>query len=132
MNITQRLQELDSTLILHNEGDWQNPLNPEKPGFTSFNDAGVETEIGEFLYGLIRILKAKNVLETGTHIGVGASYIGMALKDNKEGHLETIEFLPEIHQKAVKRISDLGLADVVTCHLVMRVHSLQMNVLSIS
>lgn len=116
MNITKRLTELDPTLILHNEGEWAAPLDTNKVGFTSFNDAGIETETGEFLYALTRILKPDNVLETGTHIGVGASYMGMALKDNKKGHLDTIEFLPEIHYQAIKRMKDLGLSDIVTCH----------------
>lgn len=116
MDITRRLQELDPTLQLHNEGDWQNSYDPLKIGYSSFNDAGLETETGEFLYAMARILKPKNVLETGTHWGVGASYIGMALKDNKQGHLDTIEFLPEIHRRATERMNLLGLSEVVTCH----------------
>lgn len=115
MDITKRLQELDPTLILHNEGNWDKPLDPTVPGFTSFNDAGIETETGEFLYALTRLLKPKRILETGTHIGVGAAYMGHALKDNKSGHLETIEFLPEIHNRAKQRITDLQLNDYVTC-----------------
>lgn len=116
MDITKRLQEIDPTLILHNEGDWQNPVDPQKPGFTSFNDAGIETETGEFLYSMVRLLKPKRVLETGTHIGVGAAYMGQALKDNKEGKLDTIEFLPEIYERAKQRIADLNLQDFVTNH----------------
>src|SRR3990167_5919197 len=116
MDITKRLQELDPTLVLHNEGDWTGSLDTSKVGFTSFNDAGIESETGEFLYAMARILKPDNILETGTHIAVAASYMGMALKDNKKGHLTTIEFLPNIHYQAVKRINDLGLADIVTCH----------------
>lgn len=116
MNITQRLLELDPTLELHNEGDWQNPLDSAKPGFTSFNDAGIETEVGEFLYGMVRILKPEHVLETGTHVGVGAAYIGQALKDNKQGRLDTVEFNPANHNNAQNRIEKLDLVGQVTCH----------------
>lgn len=116
MNVTQRLQEIDPTLILHNEGHWSEPLNPDAPGYTSFNDAGVETETGEFLYSMVRILKPNRVLETGTHWGVGAAYMGQALKDNHHGMLDTIEFLPEIHQRAQQRIAQLDLAKHVICH----------------
>lgn len=116
MNITQRLQELDQTLVLHNEGHWDKPLDRTMPGYTSFNDAGVETETGEFLYAMVRVLKPKHVLETGTHWGVGASYMGQALKDNHEGHLDTVEFLPEIHKRAQERMNQLELTDYVTCH----------------
>lgn len=114
MDITKKLQELDPTLVLHNEGDWNMPWNPLITGYSSFNDAGICTEDGEFLYGLVRILKPKHVLETGTHIGVGAAFIGMALQENLEGDLTTIEFLPEIHNRAKKRINDLNLQNVVT------------------
>lgn len=117
MDISKRLQELDPTLILHNEGHWDKPLDPELPGFTSFNDAGIETETGEFFYSMVRLLKPLNVLETGTHIGVGAAYMGQALKDNKQGHLDTVEFLPEIWERAKKRMEDLLLHDYVTVHL---------------
>lgn len=115
MDITKTLQETDKSLVLHNEGDWSNPVDPQKPGFTSFNDAGVETETGEFLYSMVRILKPEFVLETGTHWGVGASYMGQALKDNHAGHLTTIEFLPENWRLAVERMARLGLSDVVDC-----------------
>lgn len=116
MDITKRLQELDSSLVLHNEGHWNEPFNPDAIGFSSFNDAGVETEVGEFLYAMVRVLKPQFVLETGSHVGVGASYLGSALKDNHNGHLDTIEFLPELHVKAKQRIEKLGLEKYVTCH----------------
>lgn len=117
MNITARLQELDPTLVLHNEGDWQNPLDPQKPGYTSFNDAGIETETGEFLYSMTRILKPRHVLETGTHVGVGMAYIGQALKDNKSGELDTIEFLQPLFSQACERRVELGLDGFVNNHL---------------
>jgi predicted O-methyltransferase YrrM len=109
MDVTKRLMELDPTLVLHNEGHWDKPLDPTLPDFTSFNDAGIETETGEFLYSFIRMLKPQHVLETGTHIGVGMAYMGQALKDNKKGMLDTVEFLPELYERAVKRRNDLEL-----------------------
>lgn len=117
MNITQRLLELDPTLTRHNEGHWDKPFDPTSQSFSSFNDAGIEVETGEFLYSFVRMLKPDWVLETGTHIGVGAAYMGTALKDNNRGHLETVEFLPEIHRRAIKRIFDLNLINEVTCKL---------------
>lgn len=109
MDITKKLLEQDPTLTRHNEGDWENPYNPDKQGFSSFNDAGIEVETGEFLYALTRLLKPDYVLETGTHWGVGAAYMGSALKENGHGTLVTLEFLPEIHKRAVERLQKLGL-----------------------
>lgn len=115
--ITKRLLILDPTLERHNEGFWNVPFLDGSSDFSSFNDAGIECETGEFLYSLVRLLKPSNVLETGTHWGVGASYMGLALKDNNNGHLDTVEFLPEIHSRAVQRIATVGLNAQVTCHL---------------
>jgi len=61
-------------------------------GFRRFNDGGVECEIGAFLYALTIMLKPARVLETGTHMGIASSYIGLGLKHNRRGTLETIEF----------------------------------------
>ena len=111
--------ELDPTLVEHAEGHWDMPMvGVLTPGdFSSFNDAGLECETGEFMYAMIRLLKPDRVLETGTHVGVGASYMGIALKDNGKGHLDTIEFLPELHYKACERIyGKMELKDQVTCH----------------
>jgi predicted O-methyltransferase YrrM len=118
MDITKRLLELDPSLARHNEGFWNEPYDPARLGsYSSFNDAGIEVETGEFMYGMVRILKPQHVLETGTHWGIGAAYMGSALKDNGIGHLDTIEFLPEIQNRAKQRMATLALDDYVTCHL---------------
>lgn len=112
MSITQTLIELDPTLGIHNEGEWSNTISP----YSAFNSGGVECEVGEFLYAFLRMTKPGCVLETGTHYGIGASYMGMALKENKGGHLDTIEFLQPIYDVAKERIRKLGLDEYVTCH----------------
>lgn len=117
MNITERLLELDPTLTRHNEGAWDKPFDPTIPSFSSFNDAGIEVETGEFLYAFTRLLKPDRVLETGTHWGVGASYMGMALKDNNKGYLDTFEFLPPIYEKACENIKKIGLQGIVRVRL---------------
>lgn len=114
MTITNRLQRLDGQLKQHNEGEWSGADNSK---YSAFNDAGLECETGEFMYSMARILKPDFALETGTHWGVGASYIGLALLDNGDGHLDTVEFIPEIHDIAKARITRLGLQNHVECHL---------------
>jgi len=117
MDITRRLLGLDSSLSIHNEGFWKEDFDKDKKGFASFNDAGVECETGEFLYSMVRMLKPDHVLETGTHWGVGSSYMGLALKDNNHGDLDTIEFLTEIANAASRRFQKVGIQDVVKLHL---------------
>lgn len=114
MSVTDRLARLDGILKQHNEGEWSGTDNSR---YSAFNDAGLECETGEFMYSMVRILKPDHVLETGTHWGVGASYIGFGLLDNGGGHLDTVEFIPEIHDIAKARIDRLGLQSYVKCHL---------------
>lgn len=117
MSITAEILELDKTLSYFTEGYWNAP-EVTKQGYHSFNDAGVECETGEFLYGLVRILQPDKILETGTHHGIGAAYLGMGLRDNYSGHLDTLEFLQPNYDTAVTRMTTLGLNDFVTCHLI--------------
>ncbi len=122
MTITQRLIQLDPTLQEYNEGHWGKPSFVDPGGFTSFNDGGIECETGEFLYGLVRLLKPDYVLETGTHYGVGASYMGSALQDNLKGKLITIEFLSEIWRIANERFQKLNLSSIVDNRLLDVAH----------
>lgn len=91
----------DDYLAVQNEAKWS---GGDSSLYSAFNDAGVECEVGEFLYAMVRITKPTWVLETGTHWGISASYIGHALADNGFGHLETYEFNPQNHQIAHNRI----------------------------
>lgn len=54
------------------------------------SDALVPEE-GELLYALVRGIKPKFCVETGTHKGLSSHYISQALKDNGEGHLVTCD-----------------------------------------
>ncbi len=61
------------------------------------DEAGsLETEVGEFMYGLVRMTKPTWILETGTYHGISASYMADALKDNKleigHGGIVTLEY----------------------------------------
>jgi predicted O-methyltransferase YrrM len=51
----------------------------------------VEEEVAHFLYGFVKMVKPKNILEIGTFEGVSACAIGQALKDIKFGKLWTID-----------------------------------------
>lgn len=88
--------------------------SPRNHLFTAFNDAGVECEVGEFLYGFVRVLKPDYVLETGTHQGMSAMYIGNALYLNQKGRLHTWEFIPEHWKTATENINKMGVEKFVT------------------
>lgn len=108
---TKNLTEKDPSLQVHKEAEFSS----DTKGYSAFNDAGIEIETGEFLYALTRLLKPQAVLETGTHQGIGASYMGQALKDNGFGKLTTVEFLQPHYDVAVERMKKLELTDFVEC-----------------
>lgn len=56
------------------------------------DDGGCETEVGDFLYGLTKILKPKNVLTTGVYSGISDMYISQALEDNVRGTIWALEY----------------------------------------
>lgn len=78
--------------------------------------SGIDVEEGEFLYGLVRIMKPKFILETGTNTAISARYAGIALRDNGFGHMDTIEHDTVVHAVAVKKIQQSGLDLMVDCY----------------
>jgi predicted O-methyltransferase YrrM len=89
---------------------------PSDPRWQCFNTGSVEVEVAEFLYAFVRMTKPTHILETGTHKGISAAYMGTALKDNEQSMDEvassvitTIEFEAQHLQDASKLISALSL-----------------------
>lgn len=53
--------------------------------------ATVDEGYADFLYGLVRALRPRVVLETGTHRGRSAKAIALALEQNQQGRLYTVD-----------------------------------------
>jgi len=83
--------------------------------FEHLRDSDAMTrEEGELLYSLVRSIKPKYCLETGTHKGLSSCYIGQALKDNGFGLLETCDPV-DLMQDA--SIATAGLTTQVKFHM---------------
>ena len=67
----------------------------------------------EFLYSLIKIYGAKNVLEVGTSNGYSGIWLGKAVKENG-GHLTTIEFYDKRLDVAKENFRICKVDDVIT------------------
>jgi hypothetical protein len=76
--------------------------------------SGINCEEGEFLYGLIRILKPMQVLETGTNIGVSTMYMALAMQDNGGGNIITVEGYKQPFERAMRHFELAGLTEYVT------------------
>lgn len=102
-NITQTLMRRSNLLSIQQE------VTDSLNLYSMFNTGGVEVEVGEFLYGLCRLIKPENVLETGTHLGISASYIAQALEDNGRGKITTLEIFHDAQQQSMRLWMELGL-----------------------
>ena len=78
-----------------------------------FDGWTAELETIEFLYALIRLVKPRFVLETGTWHGMAALAMGRGLRDNGRGVLVSIEIDRESHAVAERRIRNSGLENHV-------------------
>jgi len=69
--------------------------DPWKGQWSVVNEFGggwaVELEVGEFLHGIVRMLKPDVIVETGTHKGFCALMMAKALEQNGDGHLHTVD-----------------------------------------
>ncbi len=74
--------------------------------------SGISEEEGDFLYGLIRLTQPRVVLETGSNVGVSASYICLGMEHNGFGHLDTIEHLGFVADIARQKLGDMGFSNV--------------------
>jgi predicted O-methyltransferase YrrM len=70
---------------------------------------------GEFLHLLVKVARAKRVLEIGTANGYSAIWLATALAET-DGHLTTIEIQPELVRAAKANLERAGLARRVECH----------------
>lgn len=68
---------------------------------------GVEIEVGEMLYALVRLTKPLVCIETGTLIGDSAEWIGKGLLANGMGRLITCDTDPARIEPARQRLCDL-------------------------
>lgn len=83
--------------------------------FEHLRDSDAMTrEEGELLYGIVRAIKPKYCIETGTHKGLSSCYIGQALQDNGFGLLETCDPVDLMQDAA---IASAGLSDRVKFHM---------------
>ena len=80
---------------------------------TSEDFWNISHQTGNFISMLIKVMKAKNVLELGTSNGYSGLWIADALKSTG-GHLTTIEFWEKRQCLARKYMAECGLSDYVT------------------
>lgn len=90
---------------------------PTNSNFKMFNTGGVECEVGEFFYSLVRMMKPTSILETGTHFGISSTYFGLALKHNNKGVITTLDPAYYEEAKLIHKTMELeGFVNQVAIH----------------
>lgn len=90
---------------------------PEPQLWSMYDPQSAEKEVLDSLYSLVRALKPRLVVETGTFSGLSSTYIAKAMKENGRGQLITCEIDPEIHRKAQERFHAAGLDTLIDARL---------------
>jgi predicted O-methyltransferase YrrM len=85
--------------------------------FEMFNTGGVEVEVAEFLYSLVRVQKPNFILETGTHKGISTLYMALALEKNQVGSISTYEIIAPLQLEAIDLWRDLEVSHRIASHL---------------
>lgn len=73
-----------------------------------------ELEFGDFLWGLVRYLKPDVIVETGTYRGFTASCMAIAVRENNNGHIWTIDNDVFILAEASSKFEMLDLSSFIT------------------
>src|SRR5512146_3061482 len=98
---------------------------PQPHLWNQYDVATAELEVLDFLTQLVRTIKPRLVVETGTYRGISACYIAKALKENGRGRLVTCETTPKDYERARKLLEKAKLSDVAECRLTS---SLDLNI----
>lgn len=113
MTATEKLMELDPTKSIVPFGDGTNHQFSHTDLQHVGDPTGIACEEVDYLYGLVRIVRPRVCLETGCNVGISASAIGLALKDNGYGKLYTIEHDSTVAQLAKDKLAKMGLSEQV-------------------
>lgn len=83
--------------------------NPER--WQMYDSMSAEVEVLNFLGQLVKTIKPNLIVETGTHLGFSAEYMGFAMEG--KGNLLTCEINPDLAFRATESIRVAGLSEVV-------------------
>lgn len=108
MTSTKKLLSLDPCKKVVPFGDGTNHQFSHSDLQHMGDPTGISCEEVDFLYGLVRIVRPHNCLETGTNYGCSASAICLALQENGVGHLTTIEHDSGVADIASNKLAGMG------------------------
>lgn len=103
---------IDLDLPLHRESEFtEHPTDwaPHPELYSAYNTDAAEIEVLEVLAALVRALKPRFLLETGTHRGVSTAYLADALRRNRYGCMVSLEINADYTEAARTLLNSHGL-----------------------
>jgi predicted O-methyltransferase YrrM len=91
------------------------PECPHPERWSMYDSMTAEAEVLEFLRTLVTTIKPKQVVETGTFLGISTLWIAEGLQRNGFGRVVTCEFDPVVFAKAKERVERSGLRQWIEC-----------------
>jgi len=88
---------------------------PDPQRWSMYDSMTAEVEVLDFLYSLVRTVKPRLIVETGTFTGVSTLRMAEALRDNNDGKIITVEYDPKVYAAAQERFTASGLARYIDC-----------------
>lgn len=90
--------------------------NPEVDAamWLSEDEQAAESEVSNFVYGLLLLIKPKMIVETGCYTGGITSAIGMALKDNNLGRAVSCDVDESLVNLVTKKMQNMSFDRFVT------------------
>jgi len=96
------------------------PATPECPHpelWRMLDSQTTEVEVLDFLKTLVTTVKPKLIVETGTFLGHGTLKLAEGARENGFGRVITVEFDPDIRERALQRFTDSGLSSWIESRL---------------
>ena len=96
------------------------PATPECPQpelWSMLDSQTTEVEVLDFLKTLVTTVKPKLIVETGTFLGHGTVKLAEGARENGFGRVITVEFDPDIRQRALARFEASGLSSWIESRL---------------
>lgn len=90
---------------------------PEPKLWNCFDGMSAEAEVLDFMYQLVRTIKPRLVVETGSFRGLAACYIAKGLKANGRGKLVTCEIDTKLFAATNELLAKANLSEWVDCRL---------------
>jgi prolipoprotein diacylglyceryl transferase len=90
------------------------PATPECPHperWRMYDTMSAEVEVLDFLKDLVKTMKPRLIVETGTFTALSTIKMAEGLRENGSGKLVTIEYDPKVFAKAKERVEGAGVAD---------------------